>query len=98
MLEFSKERFAELLLAAPSKEPYVAAPEHSAYVQTLMDQMKELGELDLAFIDWDAFNLHHVTPRDYEKLYLRTSEGWANGIIHFCKKTPAVLLQTRTFF
>ncbi len=98
MLEFSKEHFAELLLAAPPKEPYVTAPEHSAYVQTLMDQMKESGELDLARIDWDAFNLHHVTPYDYEKLYRRTSEGWANGIIHFCKKTPVVLLQKRTFF
>lgn len=98
MLEFSKERFAELLLAAPSKESYVAAPEHSTYVQTLLDQMKESGELDLAYIDWDAFNVHHVTPRDYEKLYLRTSEGWTKGIIHFCKKTPAVLLQERTFF
>ena len=98
MLEFSKERFAELLLTAPSKEPYVAAPEHSAYVQTLMDQMKESEELDLACIAWDAFNVHHVTPHDYEKLYLRTSKGWTKGIIHFCKETPAVLLQKRTFF
>ena len=37
MLEFDKERFAELLLTAPAQEPLLESAEPNAYVQSLID-------------------------------------------------------------
>ena len=62
MLEFDKERFAELLLTAPAKEPLLESAEPNAYVQSLIDTFDNEGRLDLTTVDLDAFELTHVTP------------------------------------
>ncbi|MCI6361973.1 hypothetical protein [Intestinimonas butyriciproducens] len=65
MLEFNKDRFLSLLCAAPKIEPVIEEPEHSEYVQSLIDTFKKEGRLDLTEINFDAFDLCHVTPEGY---------------------------------
>ena len=93
MLEFDKKRFAELLLTAPAKEPLL-----ETYVQSLMDTFENEGRLDLTTVDLDAFELKHVTPVGYESIYNHTTDGWLKGFIGFCRKTPSLRLQQRSFF
>lgn len=98
MLEFNKNHFAELLLAAPKNEPLFEAPQHSPYVQTLLDTFEREGKIDLTKIDLDAFELKHVTPLGYEGIYINVADGWSKGFIRFCRKTPPLQLQQRAFF
>ena len=69
MLEFNKDRFLSLLCAAPKIEPVIEEPEHSEYVQSLIDTFKKEGRLDLTEINFDAFDLCHVTPEGYTRMY-----------------------------
>ena len=98
MLEFDKKRFAELLLTAPAKEPLLETAEPNAYVQSLMDTFENEGRLDLTIVDLDAFELKHVTPVGYESIYNHTTDGWLKGFSGFCRKTPSLRLQQRSFF
>lgn len=98
MLEFNKDRFLSLLCAAPKVEPVIEEPEHSEYVQSLIDTFKKEGRLDLTEINFDAFDLCHVTPEDYTRMYSHIKDGWAKGVVHFCRKTPPAHLQQRAFF
>lgn len=98
MLEFNKQRFTTLLLAAPKKEQLLESAEPSTYVQELLDTFEREGKLDLTKIDLNAFELRHVTPLGYESIYNNVSDGWIKGFIRFCRKTPSLRLQQRSFF
>ncbi len=98
MLEFDKDRFTALLRSAPEKETAIAESEYSPYVQELIDIYKEDGSLDLSMIDWDAFELKHVTPSDHQAIHSHITDGWTKGFISFCRKVPSLRLQQRTFF
>jgi len=98
MLEFDKKRFAQLLLEAPEKELLLVEAAPNPYVQSLMDAFDSEGKLDLTTVDLDAFELKHVTPTGYESLYEHTTDGWIKGFISFCRKTPPLRLQQRSFF
>lgn len=98
MLEFDKNRFAALLRSAPEKETAIAESEYSPYVQELIDIYKKTGQLDLSIIDWDTFELKHVTPPEYQAIHNHITDGWTKGFIHFCRKVPSLRLQQRTFF
>lgn len=98
MLEFDKKRFAQLLLEVPEKELLLVEAAPSPYVQSLMDTFDNEGRFDLTTVDLDAFELKHVTPVGYESLYEHTTDGWVKGFINFCRKTPPLRLQHRSFF
>lgn len=98
MLIFNEAVFARQLLAAPSKERIIPTAQHSSYVQTLADQFKEEGMIDLSQVDWNAFSLENVTPVDYEKRYDKINRGWIQGLIGFCRKPPAFQTRERMFF
>lgn len=98
MLDFHKERFLSLLCAAPKIEPVIEEAERSEYVQTLIDTFKRDGCLDLGTINFDAFDLRHVTPEGYSRIYDHVKDGWVKGIVRFCRNTPPAHLQQRTFF
>lgn len=98
MLEFNKERFLSLLCAAPEIEPVIEEAEHSEYVKSLVDAFQKDGRLDLNQINFDAFDLCHVTPKGYSRIYDRVKDGWVKGVVHFCRKTPTAHLQKRAFF
>ena len=99
MLEFDKDTFATLLMAAPPKKQVVDEPTFSPYIKSLLDSLKDPeAELDLTKIDWNAFALSDVTPKGYEKMYPNVNEGWLKTFIGFCKKAPSHQLQKRSFF
>lgn len=99
MLEFDKDTFARLLLAAPPRKRVVDEPTFSPYIQSVLDTLKDPeAELDLTKIDWNAFELSDVTPKGYEKMYPNVNDGWIKTFISFCKKAPAHQLQKRSFF
>lgn len=98
MLDFNKERFLSLLCAAPKIEPVIEEAEQSEYVQTLIDAFEKDGRLELDRIDFNAFDLCHVTPQGYSRIYDHVKDGWVKGIVRFCRNTPPAHLQQRTFF
>lgn len=99
MLEFDKDTFATLLMAAPPKKKITDDPTFSPYIQSVLDTLKNPdAELDLTKIDWNAFTLSDVTPKGYEALYPNVNDGWIKTFISFCKKAPAHQLQKRSFF
>ena len=64
MLEFYRDRFVQLLHDAPAKEPVLSEPKYSPYLQSVMDTAKKEGVLNLAMINWSAFEMEEVTPAD----------------------------------
>lgn len=60
MLELDKDRFAQLLREAPEKDVLFPEPQYSPYIQSLIDRLKEEESLDLAAIDWSAFEMADV--------------------------------------
>lgn len=98
MLEFSKRDFARFLHSADQKTTLFEKPEHSPYIQKVMDEYADKGFIDLTTLNLDAFELRHVTPTEYERAYNSVSCGWIEGFIGFCRKTPAIRLRQRTFF
>ena len=61
MLELDKDRFAQLLREVPEKDALFPEPQYSPYIQSLIDRLKEEESLDLAAIDWSAFEMADVT-------------------------------------
>lgn len=51
----------QLLREAPESKPFFPAPRRNPYIQSLMGKLKEDGTLDLAAIDWNAFEIADVT-------------------------------------
>lgn len=98
MLIFNEAAFARQLLAAPPKEQIISEAQHSPYVQTLADRFKEEKIIALSEIDWNAFALENVTPVNYEKQYDKINQSWIQGLIDFCRKSPAFRTRERTFF
>ena len=99
MLEFDKDTFTKLLLAAPPKKSVVDEPTFSPYIQSVLDTMKnQEADLDFTKIDWNAFTLSDVTPKGYERMYPHVTEGWLKTFISFCRKAPAHRLEKRSFF
>lgn len=60
MLELDKDRFAQLLREVPEKDVLFPNPQYSPYIQSLIDRLKEEESLDLAAIDWSAFEMADV--------------------------------------
>lgn len=98
-MEFDKSRFLQTLLDLPEEKPLLDLPEHSAYLQVhVFDKLLADGTFDLTALDWDAFDLRHVTPAGYIQQYERVHGGWLHGINFFLRKTPAAALREKSFF
>ena len=64
----------------------------------MFDKLNADEAIDLMALDWNAFELRHVTPEDYARKYDRIHEGWLMGINHFLRITPAVCVKEKGFF
>lgn len=98
MLEFYRDRFVQLLHDAPAKEPVLSEPKYSPYLQSVMDTAKKEGVLNLAMINWSAFEMEEVTPADLNVIYRRTESGWIAALTGNSKKAQTFRLLHRTFF
>ena len=98
-MEFDKQRFFQALLEAPAEQPLLETPERSEYLQTQVFDRLEAGEtFSLMALDWNAFELRHVTPVNYDRLYDRAHQGWLLCINAFLRKAPAASLSEKSFF
>lgn len=98
MLEFDKGRFVQFLREAPEKDTLFPKPQYSPYIQSLLDRLKEEEILDLASIDWAAFEMADVTIPFFQNNVDETSIGWIKGIVGKAQKAPAFQSRRRIFF
>ena len=98
MLEFHRDRFVQLLHKAPAKEPVLSEPKYSPYLQSVIDTAKKEGVLNLAMINWSAFEMDEVTPADLNAICQRTESGWIAALTGNRKKAQTFRLLHRTFF
>ena len=98
MLEFHRDRFAQLLHEVPAKETILPEPKYSPYLQTVMDTVKKDGVLNLAMINWLAFEMEEVTPEGLNDICRRTESGWIAALTGNSKKAQTFRLLHRTFF
>lgn len=98
-MEFDKRRFVQALLDAPPERPLLETSEYSEYLQKeVFDRLAAGASLVWRTLDWDAFELRHVTPVNYDRPYERVHTGWLQGINSFLRKTPAASLHEKGFF
>lgn len=98
-MEFDKRRFIQTLLDAPAEQPLLETPERSDYLQReAFDKLTAGKTFDMTALKWDAFELRHVTPVNYDRQYERARLGWLLGINSFLRKTPAASLNGKSFF
>lgn len=98
-MEFDKQKFLQNLLDAPAEEPLLEPSEHSEYLQKQVFAKLAADEaVDLTSLDWDAFELRHVTPEGYARQHERIHGGWLQGINYYLQTAPAVPLTEKGFF
>ena len=98
-MEFDKQRFVQALLDAPKEAPLLEPSEHSDYLQReVFDKLVAGEQVDLASLNWDAFDLRHVTPKGYTEQYEKPHKGWLQGINGFLHKVPAANSNEKGFF
>lgn len=88
----------QLLREAPESKPFFPAPRRNPYIQSLMGKLKEDGTLDLAAIDWNAFEIADVTIPYFQEHTDSDANGWVKGIIHRAGNAPAFQSRRRVFF
>lgn len=98
MIEFSKERFVQLLHEVPEKKQLLSEPQYSPYIQSLIDIFKKEGNLPLDVIDWSAFEMEDVTPKSCQSEIENISKGWIEGFSRKIQRMPTLHLRCRTFF
>lgn len=98
MLEFYRDRFVQLLHDVPAKEPVLSEPKYSPYLQSVMDTAKKEGVLNLAMINWLAFEMEEVTPEGLNDICRRTESSWIAALAGNSKKAQIFRLLHRTFF
>lgn len=98
-MEFDRNRFLQALLDAPEEVPLLDPPEHSDYLQKQVFDKLEAGEgIRWPDLDWDAFDLRHVTPEGYAWRYGELHRSWLMGINEALRETPAACLREKGFF
>ena len=98
MLELDKDRFAQLLREVPEKDVLFPAPQYSPYIQSLIDRLKEEESLDLAVIDWSAFEMADVTIPVFQDNADDTSRSWIKGLVGRTRTAPIFQSRRRVFF
>lgn len=98
-MEFDKQKFFRNLMDAPAEEPFLEPPEHSEYLQKqVFDKLAAEKTADLKSLDWDAFDLRHVTPENCGKQYETMHKGWLRDFNRYLRKIPAISLNQKRFF
>ena len=98
-MEFDKRRFFQTLLDAPPEQPLLETPEHSEYLQThVFDKLSADMPLALTELDWNAFALQNVIPKDYHVQFGWMHQGWLCGVNGILRKVPAANLSEKKFF
>ena len=95
MLELDKDRFAQLLREVPEKDVLFPEPQYSPYIQSLL---KEEESLDLAAIDWSAFEMTDVTIPFFQDNADGTSRSWIKGLVGMTRTAPIFQSRRRVFF
>lgn len=98
MAEFDKLRFLQTLRELPEHKSPLREPQYNAYLAQVLDGLRKNGSLDLTSLDLSAVPLHDLTPEGYSDVYQSVAQGWAQGLNHFLKETPAAYLKQKTFF
>ena len=98
MLELDKDRFAQLLREVPEKDVLFPEPQYSPYIQSLIDRLKEEESLDLAAIDWSAFEMADVTIPFFQDTADDTSRSWIKGLVGMTRTAPIFQSRRRVFF
>lgn len=93
-----KDRFAQLLREVPEKDVLFPAPQYSPYIQSLIDRLKEEESLDLAAIDWSAFEMADVTIPFFQDNADDTSRSWIKGLVGRTRTAPIFQSRRRVFF
>ena len=63
-----------------------------------MDTVKKDGVLNLAMINWLAFEMEEVTPEGLNDICRRTESSWIAALAGNSKKAQTFRLLHRTFF
>lgn len=96
MMRFDPEQFFRLLQQLPPSQPMSEPAEHSAYLQReVFDRLKNHELIDLTKLDWDAFDLSHVTPEDYEHRYKINQSNWLQGFNRMLQGIEPAALESR---
>ena len=99
MMRFDPEQFFRLLQQLPPSQPMSEPAEHSAYLQReVFDRLKNHELIDLTKLDWDAFDLSHVTPEDYEHRYKINQSNWLQGFNRMLQGIEPAALEKQVFF
>lgn len=99
MVQFDKDMFLDTLryTAAPSK--ITISGVHSEYLQReVFDKLKRGESVDLMALDWNAFDMCHVTPQGYDERYESNNRSWLRGLNRHFRRAEAVSLLRRNFF
>ena len=94
MLELDKDRFAQLLREVPEKDVLFPNPQYSHYIQSLIDRLKEEESLDLAAIDWSAFEMADVTIPFFQD----NADDTSRRLVGRTRTAPIFQSRRRVFF
>ena len=98
MAEFDKLLFLQTLRELPERRSPLREPHYNKYLAQVFDGLRKNSSLDLMALDLSAVSLHDLTPKGYSDVYRNVAQGWAQGLNHFLKETPAAYLKQKTFF
>ena len=90
-MDFDFNMFNYVLHAVPANHIRPEAGEHSPYLQqALFDPLIQGKSIQLASLDWAAFDLRHVTLENYQAFFLEGNKPESKQIFasfpHLCRK------------
>lgn len=85
MIKFDAAQFARMLSLTPEVQKTAdTALIHSEYLQkNIFDKLRAGNSIKLKDIEWDAFELCHVTPGSDQVHEKSRAKGWTMGFNHF---------------
>lgn len=99
MFEFSRDAFFRQLQLLPAKQETIETFEHSEYLQTqVFDKFKAGESFSLKDLDFDAFEMRHVTDQNLPAVYKEINCNWAKGFNRMVKRILPAAHTDRKFF
>lgn len=99
MSEFDGARFRMGLRNAPDRNYLKLKSEKSDYVEEhIMVPIMAGNEVDLRKIDFNAFELCHVTPEYMTKIYETSASRWGQAMNRMLQSVPAQPMIRKAFF
>ena len=98
-MDFDFNMFNYVLHAVPANHIRPEAGEHSPYLQqALFDPLIQGKSIQLASLDWAAFDLRHVTLENYQAFFLEGHKRFPAGIKADLRKLSPSMPEKRKFF